>query len=122
MSILSKLALVIISALLCYVLVKSRLAKPTWRLPLGPKPVWHLGNVYTFYKLNAQPNEACAELAVRWGDLTTLWVGPWPVIMINSPDAAYDLLQKVSKFDRLSKRPLLIGTESSVYIFKTNAQ
>lgn len=68
-----------------------------FQLPPGPKPVWWLGNIWTFRKLNTSPSATCIELASKWGEMTTVWVGSCPAILINNPQAAHDLLHKVRK-------------------------
>ena len=64
-------------------------------LPNGPSPVPILGNIWTVHMLNVSPGQTCLNLRRRYGDLATLWLGSWPVIFINGPQAAYELLQKV---------------------------
>ncbi|TGO77311.1 hypothetical protein BELL_0114g00280 [Botrytis elliptica] len=56
------------------------------------------------YRINAAPAKICNDLARRYGDLATLWLGSCPVIMINTPQAAHCLLQR--KAASTSSRPM----------------
>jgi hypothetical protein len=83
--------------LLIYVEAKARRTAPSC-LPNGPRPwLWSLGNLWLVHQLNTHPRRICAGLAHSYGDMTTYWVGQWPTILINSPEDAYELLQKVGQ-------------------------
>lgn len=64
------------------------------QLPAGPLGIKFLGNIFHFHALNSRPLASLHDLSSRYPELVTLWLGTWPVIFINSPKAAYALLQK----------------------------
>ncbi len=66
------------------------------RLPDGPHPWTFLGNPWLVNKLGRAPARAFRDLAEQYGDLTTLWLGKQPIVLVNSPSVAHELLQKVA--------------------------
>ena len=65
------------------------------KYPNGPKPLGFLGNFFTLYKLQSNPDRELLSLARRFGDFCMLWYGSNPVVIINTPKAARDLLTEV---------------------------
>ena len=63
--------------------------------PNGPVPFPFLGNVGTLRKLSADLDPQLHQLKKDWGSLCMLWYGRAPVIIINSPRAARELLNEV---------------------------
>ena len=63
--------------------------------PNGPVPIPFLGNVGTLRKLSAKLDPQLLQLKKDWGSLCMLWYGRSPVIIINSPRAARELLNEV---------------------------
>ena len=63
--------------------------------PNGPVPVPLLGNVGKSRKLSADLDPQLHQLKKDWGSLCMLWYGRSPVIIINSPRAARELLNEV---------------------------
>ena len=63
--------------------------------PSGPVPVPFLGKVGTSRKLSADLDPQLHQLKKDWGSLCILWYGRSPVIIINSPLAARELLNEV---------------------------
>ena len=63
--------------------------------PNGPVPVPFLGNFGTSRKLSADLDPQLHQLKKDWGSLCMLWYGRSPVIIINSPRAARELLNEV---------------------------
>ena len=69
--------------------------------PNGPVPFPFLGNIGTLRKLWADLDPQLHQLKKDWGSLCMLWYGRSPVIIINSPRAARELLNEVcSSFHR----------------------
>lgn len=63
--------------------------------PPGP-PAWPvIGNYFEFKSLFLRPEKRLREWTSRYGDITQLWIGPYPAILINSAETAKDLLDKV---------------------------
>ena len=75
--------------------------------PNGPVPIPFLGNVGTLRKLSANLDPQLHQLKKDWGSLCMLWYGRSPVIIINSPRAARELLNEVCQFIS----PLPLGTQ-----------
>lgn len=63
---------------------------------------WPLvGNLWTFYKLHTATDTILEKLVRCYGDLCTLWLDSWPVIVISSLETAYELMQQVWLLPRL---------------------
>ena len=75
--------------------------------PNGPVPIPFLGNVGTLRKMSANLDPQLHQLKKDWGSLCMLWYGRSPVIIINSPRAARELLNEVCPFIS----PLPLGTQ-----------
>ena len=76
--------------------------------PNGPIPIPFLGNIGTLRKLSANLDPQLHKLKKDWGSLCMLWYGRSPVIIINSPRAARELLNEVCLFFLLS---MPLGTQ-----------
>ena len=63
--------------------------------PNGPRPLGLLGNFFTLGRLQSRPDQELMSLAYRFGDICMLWYGRNPVIIVNTPKAARDLLTEV---------------------------
>lgn len=63
--------------------------------PNGPVPKPFLGNVGTLRKLSVDLDPQLYQLKKNWGSLRMFWYGRSPVIIINSPRAARELLNEV---------------------------
>ena len=64
--------------------------------PKGPRTLPVFGNILTFHSLIKDPDRTLLSFARRYGALCTLWFGSKPVVIISSPRAAKDLLDKAS--------------------------
>lgn len=62
------------------------------KLPDGPRRLAFLGNVFTLSRMHTSPDRELLQIAQRWGDICMLWCGLTPVIVVNSPKAAYELM------------------------------
>lgn len=65
------------------------------KYPKGPWPIGFLGDVFTLLRLHSSPDQELLRLARQFGDICMLWYGSNPVIIINTPRAARDLLTEV---------------------------
>jgi hypothetical protein len=71
---------------------------PVHSLPHGPPQVPLFGNLVSILNLSTAPARTCRDLAQRYGDMATLWLGKQPIILINSHRVAHDLLQRLIVF------------------------
>ncbi|KAF2639905.1 cytochrome P450 [Massarina eburnea CBS 473.64] len=62
--------------------------------PAGPTPIPLIGNVFSFLQMMKNSEKTLIHLAVEYGGICMLWLGRNPVLVINSPIAAKDLLDK----------------------------
>ena len=60
----------------------------------------YIGNMWTISGLQVNPGRTCQYLHEKFGDFAVISVGSWPAILINSPEVANDLLQKVANTRR----------------------
>lgn len=60
----------------------------------GPLPWPLVGNIWTVYRLHTDTERVLERLAKQYGDICMLWIGVWPAIVINSAEAAHDILHK----------------------------
>lgn len=65
------------------------------KYPNGPRPLVFLGNFFTLSRLLSTPDQELISLARRFGDVCMLWYGSNPVMIINTPRAARELLTEV---------------------------
>lgn len=64
--------------------------------PEGPRPLPLVGNVFCFFNLRKNPDQTLFRLARRYGALCMLWFGSKPVVIVSSPKAVKDLMDKAS--------------------------
>lgn len=88
------IALVGILFISCSSFVRGLLYEQT-KYPNGPRPLGFLGNCFTLSRLLSSPDQELLSLARRFGDVCMLWYGSNPVIIVNTPKAARDLLTEV---------------------------
>ncbi|KAF2733120.1 cytochrome P450 [Polyplosphaeria fusca] len=62
--------------------------------PAGPTPFPLVGNVFSFIRLMKDTEKTLVKLAAMYGETCMLWLGKSPVLVINSPIAAKELLDK----------------------------
>ena len=63
----------------------------------GPYPLPLLGNIFTFSALKHSPDSKLLILARKYGKVCMLWFGSNPVIIVNSPQTAKELMDKVNR-------------------------
>ena len=82
----------------CLVLLtpKLRVLGPKQHYPDGPSPIPLLGNIATLRRLRANIDKELLRLKAEWGSVCMLWYGSSPVLFINSPRVAKELLNEVS--------------------------
>ena len=84
-----------IAAGLLLLVIISAFQKSRHRYPQGPRPFPILGNVAILRNLHADPDRQLLRLRDRWGSMCMLWYGSSPVIIVNSPKAAREMLNEV---------------------------
>ena len=82
--------------------LKSVLRHGSYRYPVGPKPWGVLGNFIILRRLQSQPDRELMRIARRWGDLCLLWAAQYPMLIINKPRIAKELLANVTSNPTLS--------------------
>lgn len=73
----------------------TRRIRDTTRYPHGPTPLPILGNLLYFQRLLKSPDPELISLAKQYGEIAMLWFGHNPVVVVNSPKVAKDLMDKV---------------------------
>ena len=61
----------------------------------GPTPLPLLGNIATLWRVKEYPDEELPRLNRLWGAICALKIGSVPLIVLNSPRAAKELLNEV---------------------------
>ncbi|KAF8856409.1 cytochrome P450 [Acephala macrosclerotiorum] len=87
----------------CWIKVRKAARSVSLGLPDGPQPFPFFGNLGTLYRLSVAPREICGSFKAQYGDMTTVWMGSWPTVFINSPQVAHELLQKGGAVDTASR-------------------
>jgi hypothetical protein len=70
-------------------------ASPSKMYPPGPRPLYMFGNIISFSNLLKDPGKGLKEIASKYNKICIFWIGARPVLLINDPIAAKDLLEKV---------------------------
>jgi hypothetical protein len=93
-----------VSILFCGILVflqvirrilKPTIHKKTDKCPNGPRSLGILGNIFTLRRLQIQPERELMGIARKWKDTCMLWAGQFPILIVNKPQAAKELLVEV---------------------------
>lgn len=84
-----------IFSLLAIVFVIFRGFRARRPYPPGPRPLPLIGNLLDLRKLRNRPEQALRKWTAEYGDLTMLWLGNNPMLIVNSAKAAKELLDKV---------------------------
>lgn len=88
-----------IAAGLSLLFIISTFQRSRHRYPQGPRPFPVLGNVGFLKNLHADPDRQLLRLRDRWGTMCMLWYGSSPVIILNGPKAAREMLNEVREKD-----------------------
>lgn len=74
----------------CFTLSCKRQKYPNgpWRWPI-------LGNLVEFKSLKARPDQELLRIAKTYGEMCMLWFGSNPVLIVNSPKVAKEMMDKV---------------------------
>lgn len=101
--------LVILGGILCCLGLLQRILKSIFRstgkrFPDGPTPLGVLGNIFTLRRLQSSPDRELTSIARRWGDICMLWAARYPILIVNKPQVAKELLVDV-RLHQLSQRP-----------------
>lgn len=65
------------------------------RYPEGPKPWGPFGNFLILRRLQCYPDQELRSIARSWGDTCMLWAAQYPMLIVNKPQVAKDLLVDV---------------------------
>ena len=82
-------------ALLYLERILTQHARVISRFPKGPRPWPFVGNIVTMCKLHSDTDKTLLQLAQKFGDVCMLWLGSWPVLIVNTARAAHELLHEV---------------------------
>lgn len=94
---------------------KSMLYNGRHRYPDGPRPLAIFGNVSVLKRLQLHPDRELMSIARRWGDICLLWAGRYPMLLINKPQIAKELLVDVRIPIHPSDRSLLTFNREASY-------
>lgn len=83
-----------IAFIFCISFIRALLYDRT-KYPNGPKPPGVLGNYFTIAKSQSYPDQELLSLASRFGDVCMLWYGSNPVMILNTPKVARELLAQI---------------------------
>ena len=84
-----------IAAGLLLLFIISTFQRSRHRYPQGPRPLPIFGNVGFLKNLHTDPDRQLLQLRDRWGSMCMLWYGSSPVIIVNGPKAAREMLNEV---------------------------
>ncbi|KAJ5088543.1 cytochrome P450 [Penicillium angulare] len=62
--------------------------------PSGPWSLPFLGNLIEFNAIKARPDQELLRIAKKYGEICMLWFGTNPVLIINSPKVAKEMMDK----------------------------
>ncbi len=95
------------SGVLCFLgilqsLLKLLLRTNDERYPDGPTPLGIFGNIFALKRLQHCPDRALRGLSRVWGDTCLLWAARYPILIINKPQVAKELLVDVGTLSMLA--------------------
>ena len=90
-----KTTLSAVFCILCVVITSTRLYTGYSNASNGPKPIPIIGNVGTLLRLKADLDGELLKLRERWGKICRLRIGNIPILIVNDPRAAKELLNEV---------------------------
>jgi hypothetical protein len=96
----------------CWIKVTKAVPGAPFSLPKGPQPFPFFGNLWTIYTLNSSPRELCRRFKAQYGDMTTVWMGSWPTVFLNSPQVAHELLHKVLLYTKVESSNLMLTIQA----------
>jgi hypothetical protein len=73
----------------------SSSSNPLKVYPPGPRPLYFLGNIISFSEILRDPGKQLKKIASKYKETCIFWIGERPVLLINHPLVAIDLLEKV---------------------------
>ena len=81
---------------LCQWTLKSLLRTGSKRYSDGPRPLGIFGNVVLLRRLQFYPDQVLINIARIWGDTCLLWAARYPMLIVNKPQVAKELLVDVT--------------------------
>lgn len=76
-------------------LLKSLLHASTDRYLDGSRPLSIFGNIFILKRLQSSPDRELVRIARNWGDTCLLWAAQYPMLIVNKPKVAKELLVDV---------------------------
>ena len=92
-------ALIAVVLILTFYILYTLISRPK-NFPPGPFPLPVIGSLH---KLGDKPHTACKELSRKYGDVFSMYLGNFPVVMVNSYEAAKEVL--IEKGTAFAGRP-----------------
>lgn len=77
--------------------------------PDGPKPLGIFGNAFLLKRLQSCPDRELASIARDWGDICMIWAARFPILIINKPNVAKELLVDVRSYPTVPQPLLLVN-------------
>ena len=87
--------LTVITVGLTTLIISASLFARKRNYPSGPSVLPLLGNIIYWRRVQKNLEPELLRLKEQWGDICMLWLGRAPVMVINSPLAAKEILNEV---------------------------
>lgn len=72
------------------------------KYPDGPRSLGILGNPFSLRRLQTQTDRELINIARTWKDVCLLWLGLFPILIVNKPQAVKELLVDVCTVQHLA--------------------
>lgn len=80
---------------LVFCILKPKQRNQTAKYPDGPRSLGILGNPFDLRRLQIQTDRELIRIAQKWNDMCLMWLGLFPILIVNKPQAVKDLLVDV---------------------------
>lgn len=70
----------------------------TAKYPDGPRSLGILGTTWALRRLQIHTDRELISIARKWKDVCLLWLGLFPILIVNKPKAVKDLLVDVHTY------------------------
>lgn len=71
------------------------------KYPNGPRSLGILGNPFSLRRLQTHTDRELIDIARTWKDVCLLWLGLFPILIVNKPQAVKELLVDVCTVEHL---------------------
>ncbi|KAL8918842.1 MAG: hypothetical protein Q9208_007099 [Pyrenodesmia sp. 3 TL-2023] len=111
-------SLATLSGVLCFLgllqwLLKLIVGTRGERYPDGPTPLGVFGNIFALKRLQHSPDRELMGMSRLWGDMCMVWAARYPILIVNKPQVAKELL--VDRGNTYSSRPEPNSFRSSIW-------